>query len=668
MSSEREREEWNTLIRELPEDVFMEIMNNYLGGVDTPYNKTDLLNTLAFRLSRPEYVLRQTSMTSREDILILSAVDWFQCPDVLFLKDFFSSRFSPFEIQNLITNLEERLLIFNTKKSSGLCLSCSPLLPEEIKKDLNPGHLYELHPSLPPETGTLPLLNGSFLICFLSLIHREQQIGNNDGSLKKKFLQKLGQLYPIKIFTNGESEELHLLLNTLKSLKLLKEQGGSWSLRLENLKRYSALDRRTQLLTLWGQIITTDRANPDKGMDFTESLLNQLPANRGIEEDDLISLIRILGDSIYNGPPPLPVMTMIKRFETFNLLLYRDGCYYLHPMLARLTAFPAPQAAGSVFFHATFDVNLTPEAPFSLPMALSLEAERYDSFAQLKMTDRSFASYLKTGMKLEELEKELTVRFSIPLSQNVHFSLQDWEKEYNSCLIWDALVLEVDESRRNVLEQSAALKPYILRYPAPGIFLLSRENKAEWEDILENLGIRTVPHVRKAPETSGNKADFKILDSVKEPMFHHNEPGEAEELPQIAPDHMDLLITKLEALEGLPSEDKRELGERIRRGVIFMEEQLSTTMMKSGIRKVKGLDYQGKLRMIQSVIGNRAWQLDINLPEGDFDIKTHRIVPLKLENQKEADALLIGTELPDKPFQCPVRKISQISKIRVSLF
>ena len=151
-------------------------------------------------------------------------------------------------------------------------------------------------------------------------------------------------------------------------------------------------------------------------------------------------------------------------------------------------------------------------------------------------------------------------------------------------------------------------------------------------------------------------------------MFHHNEPGEAEELPHIAPDHMESLLTKLEALEGLPSEDKRELDERIRRGVIFMEEQLSTTMMKGGIRKVKGLDYQGKLRMIQSVIGNRAWQLDVNLPEGDFDIKTHRIVPLKLENQKEADALLIGTELPDKPFQCPVRKISQISKIRVSLF
>ncbi|MDC7232154.1 MAG: hypothetical protein PQJ58_02890 [Spirochaetales bacterium] len=668
MKNSREREEWNALMRELPEDVFMEIMNNYLGGVTTPYNKTDLLNTLASRLSRPEYKHRQISMISREDILILSAVDWFSSPDLLFLKDFFSSRFSPFEIQNRICSLEERLLLFSTKDSSGLSLRCSPLLPDEIKADLNPGHLYDLHPSLPPETGSLPLLNGSFLICFLSLIHREQQISNNDGSLKKKFLQRLEQLYPIDIFTKGESEELHLLLNTLKSLKLLRVQAGSWSLRLDNLKKYSALDRRSQLLTLWGQIITTDGGNPERGMDFTESLLNQLPANRGIEEDDLTALIMILCDRVYGGAPPLPVMTMIKRFETFNLLLKREDCYYLHPMLARLTVFPVPPAAGSVFLHATFDVNLTPEAPFSLPLALSLEAERYDAFAQLKLTDRSFASYLKTGMKLEELEEELTGRFSLPLSQNVQFSLKDWEKEYNSCLIWDALVLEVDESRRTILEESTDLKPYILRQPAPGIFLLSREHKAEWEEVLENLGIRTVPHVRSAPSRKGSTTEFRPLEEVKPLLFHHNEPGEAEDLPHTPADHKDQLLGRLENLEGLAPEDRRELQERIERGVIFMEEQLNSSVMKGGIRRVKGLDYQGKLRMIQSVLGNRAWQLDVNLPEGDFDIKTYRIVPLKLENQKEADALLIGTELPDKPFQCPVRKISQISKIRVSLF
>jgi hypothetical protein len=140
------------------------------------------------------------------------------------------------------------------------------------------------------------------------------------------------------------------------------------------------------------------------------------------------------------------------------------------------------------------------------------------------------------------------------------------------------------------------------------------------------------------------------------------------ELLETPPAHIEKLIQKLKSLKDIGPEDKIEMEDRIRRGVIFMEDQLDKGMIKGGIRKVKGLDYQGKLRMIQSVLGNRAWLLEVNLPEGDFDIVTHRVIPIKLENHKETEALLIGTELPDKPFQCPVRKISQISKVRLSLF
>jgi len=655
-------------MRELPETVFMEIMNNYLGGVTTPYNKTDLLNTLASRLCRPESEKRQISMITREDILILSAISWFSSPDVFFLNEFFSSRFSPFEIQRRITSLEERLLVFSTVTKNGICLRCSPLLPQKIKDELNPHRLYDLHPSLPPETGTIPLLNGSFLICFLSLIHREKQIGNNDGSLKKKFLQRLSQLYPVQIFNAGESEELHLILNTLKSLRLMSMKGGNWSLKMENLRLFSKLDRRNQLLTLWGQMISDERGRPEKGRKLIESLISQLPANRGIERDDLVSLLNILGDPIYHGSLPLPAGALIKRFEAFHILVRRDDCYYLHPMVPRLIALPSPPPAGSVFFHATFDVNLTPEAPFSLYLALSLTPERYDAFAQLKMTDQSFASFLKAGMNLKDLEEELSGRFSLQLTQNVHFSMVNWEKEYNSCRLWDGIVLELDEIHNNVVEQSGLLEPYILRKLSPGIYLMGRENRDKWEETLEQMGIRTVPHLRTGEPGRPSTTEYPALYESGSIPFHPFEQKDAEPFAEESTLHMEPLLQKLEKMKNLSPEDRKELEDRIRRGVVFMEEQLETGMIRGGIRKVKGLDYQGKLRMIQSVMGNRAWMLEVNLPEGDFDIVTHRVIPLKLENHKEADALLIGTEIPDKPFQCPVRKISQICKVRISLF
>ncbi|MDA3957414.1 hypothetical protein [Oceanispirochaeta sp.] len=668
MKIDENRKAWNGLMRDLPESVFMEVMNNYLGGVATPYNKTDLLNTLAARLGRPENEKKQISMIRREDILILSAIQWFSCPDVFFLKEFFSARITPFEVQSRITSLEERLLVFSSLGANGICLCCSPLLPESIHNQLSPQQLYDLHPSLPPETGTLPLLNGSFLICFLSLIHREKQIGNNDGSLKKKFLQRLSQLYPVDFFSAGESEELHLILNTLKSLKLLSIQGGNWSLKIENLKQFSSLDRRNQLLTLWGQLISADRGSPEKGRILTESLISHLPANRGIEKEDLVGLISILGDPIFQGPLPLPVNALIKRFEIFHILVRKGECYYLHPMVPRLIVNPSPAPIGTVFFHATFDVNLTPETPFSLLLTLSLTPERYDAFAQLKMTDQSFASFLKAGLNLNNLEEELEGRFSLQLTQNVHFSMKDWEKEYNSCRLWDGLVLEMDETHSQVLEQSGLLKPFILKILAPGVFLMGRENRNEWEEVLEQLGIRTVPHVRGKQKAPPVVPDFFIPAETGVIEFNPYLSEEPSPASEEVPRHMEGLYKKLRSMTDISAEDKPELEDRIRRGVIFMEEQLDKGMIKGGIRKVKGLDYQGKLRMIQSVMGNRAWMLEVNLPEGDFDIITHRVIPLKLENHKESEAQLIGTELPDKPFQCPVRKISQISKVRLSLF
>ncbi len=485
---------WKALMRELPESVFMEIMNNYLGGVSTPYNKPDLLNTLAGRMSRPEYLARQISMINRDDRLLLASILWFQNGDIPFFKEFFSARFSPLELEEKIRSLEERLLVFG----SGGKLVCTPLLPREFLKELGPGILYNRHPSLPPESGSLPLLNGSFLICFLSLIHGEKQIGNSDGSLKRRFLQRLEQIFPASQLPGGESEALHMILDILKSLYLLSEQNGNWSLRSAPMRAFSGLDRRSQLLTLWGQLISPDRGNPEKGIQMMEQLILHMPASRGIESEDMKILIRILADPVYGGAPALLPELMLKRLGAFHILLFRDGCWYLHPMIPRLTAHPVPHAAGSVFLHATFDVNLTPDSPFSYPLALCLQPERYDAFAQLRLTDKSFAGFLRSGLALSDLVREMEERFALPLTQNVRFTLEDWEKEYNSCRLWDGLVLELDGAHQKVLEENPVLTPYVIRTLAPGILLMERESQREWELLLEQLGVRSIPHVRRS--------------------------------------------------------------------------------------------------------------------------------------------------------------------------
>ena len=46
-------DEWNRLMRGLPESALLEIMNNYLGGIETPYDKNTLLKRLSDRLLLP---------------------------------------------------------------------------------------------------------------------------------------------------------------------------------------------------------------------------------------------------------------------------------------------------------------------------------------------------------------------------------------------------------------------------------------------------------------------------------------------------------------------------------------------------------------------------------------------------------------------------------------
>ena len=106
------QDEWNGLMRNLPDSVFMEIMNNYLGGVKTPYDKNELLTRLASFLTLPANTRKIALRISSSDLKILSAIQWFDHPDHNTLIDFFSGTLSPSSIRSSLMNLEERLLVF----------------------------------------------------------------------------------------------------------------------------------------------------------------------------------------------------------------------------------------------------------------------------------------------------------------------------------------------------------------------------------------------------------------------------------------------------------------------------------------------------------------------------------------------------------------------------
>ena len=214
------------------------------------------------------------------------------------------------------------------------------------------------------------MINGSFMICFFSLLNEDSRICNNDGSIKKRFTSTLSRIFPSSGFSDEPNETLHLLLNAFKTLNLLAESAGEWRLKLENLKAFSALNRREQLLWIWGALCTREYSRAAACGSLIAALAEQFPPGGGLDGGDLESLFLLLRERIIPEGESPSTGFMLRILKHFGFFIIRDDSYTLHPMIPLLLEKDRP-VEGSLFLHATFDVNLTPDTPFSLPLALA---------------------------------------------------------------------------------------------------------------------------------------------------------------------------------------------------------------------------------------------------------------------------------------------------------
>ncbi len=662
------REQWNALMRNLPDPAFMEIMNNYLGGVKTPYDKNELLNRLYARLTHEDYRNTVLSTLDSTDLKILSAARWFDRAVIQDFLNLFSTSMTPSELNTRLINLEEKLLLFFSRSGSKPGFVVTPLLPEEFQKKLSPFTLIRFEQKTPPSPKEMPIINGSFLICFFSLLKDDLKICNNDGSFKKRFTASLTEIFPMAGFSDEPNERLHLLLNALKTLGLLSESSCHWKFRIDNLEAFALRSVQEQLLWVWAALCTSRASRLESAVSLIDTLAEQFPATGGVKSEELEKMVNLIQVKMAGTEETALSAAHVARVLKLFGFFHTDGkLWYLHPMARDLLKNPRPQSP-ALFLHATFDANLTPDAPFSLPLALSLNCERYDSFAQLKLTDSSFRSLLKAGLSLDQLKRELEERFSIQVPQNLLFSLRAWEEEYHSLRLWEGIVLEASKDKIPLIERNTRLKSLIKRDLGEGFYLLAKEDRQEWEPALTEMGIETIPATVNPGNRKKQVQDYKLSLSPQLPMFPESSPA-WEESSETETGYKETLRRIVTADPALSDDEKEEFISRIERGILYRKDQIRPGVIRKELSVVKGLDYQGKLRMIKAVLGNRSYQLEITLPTDDFDLITHRIIPRSLEQGKESqEDLLTGTELPDKPFSCPVRKISKIRKIRTSLF
>ena len=116
---------WEEVFASLPDDAFFEVVRNYLGPVETPYHKPELVGRLSTFLRGTPANETALALLNREDVRFLALIDITEDPTERELRDLFSGVPYPVFRERLL-NLEERLLIWSRIKEGERRYALTP--------------------------------------------------------------------------------------------------------------------------------------------------------------------------------------------------------------------------------------------------------------------------------------------------------------------------------------------------------------------------------------------------------------------------------------------------------------------------------------------------------------------------------------------------------------
>lgn len=658
-------QEWKKIMIALPDKAFFPTVRNYLGEIQTPFHKPDLIEQLSNFLSKESSVERILSYIDENDAAILSACDLLEAAEPQALQLLLSDRFTFLELHHRLLNLEERLLIYRDGDTS---IRLSPLFRERLKTHCISQAI--LFPSLPapPKPELEPWPNDRLLAALLSFSEEYQGVlTKNDGKLRKKVIDDAGQRFP-----QLSPDRLLLFIRAMKLMGLDEKRNKSAISRLEEL---SASERAG---LYQGAVAAAadglERVSKKECVHLGEKALlfwKHLSPGRVYPENSLVKLFEAV--SIKQGLNAHEAPRYPGLLEISGLLQKSDKGY-------RRSA-PPPQgdSAGTVdpkrmiIIQPDYSITVGPELDFKLLVRLSafLEIKRYDHYCHYELHRDSFHRGCITYGPRSLLD--LLENHEIPLPQNISTTLSEWAEEFNSVTLTRGIILNIGEERRHLVEHSPETAPYLEAQPAPGVYILDPDKESQWRKALENAGIRPLPPVQGfSPEQAGGKEEsapwpkprIAEEEGIQETTTQNRERLHPEQSSKALQQELSRLLEE----KKLDKEDYEDLAARIEKKLILFPEQLIPGIGEKEKHEAKGLDYTGKVRLIERAIseGNALLELVERTRGGS----PRRLLLKPQELRKTGtDLLLTGRKLPEEEHTTvTVRRISLVRKLKSSLF
>jgi len=659
-------ENWKKIMVALPDGEFFAIMRNYLGKLNTPFNKHLLIDDLADFLLRDETEKRILSMIDEEDALILTSIDFLSGTDIHELHDFLGSDRSFMSIHHLLLNLEERLLIYRDSDNGRIRIS--PLFENLFKDKIFNADL--LFPSKENSKTKHPDLwfTDTLVTAFISFIFKHPDLLKLDGTLKKKAHDDITKIFPNLLADNSSPTRLDLLLRGLKNLLLVKEIEEEIIPDEYALKQLSELGIQERYMLYSASIIQSD-IKLSSINDFAEIInkfLNAIPRERNFPHSSITKLLLLILKK-YNIKSDKSEI-ILNAIISSNLLVSKENGYEVNSNLNGIYSLEEIKEP-PIIVQTSFDLTVKPWLSLKdgIKFACLTEIKKFDIYPDFELNRASYTKGHDCKLYSKDIIKTLENLSGRPIPQNIQVSVKSWEEEYNRIKIYEGIVLSVNSEKQVIIEHLQNLQIYIKKKLAPGIYLMDTENIKEWKIIIENAGIN-VPVIQKANTDTDIKEHTILYSSgILNDSDFLKIPVSTNRIPVEKYNFKDDLNKKLNTIN-LSKDELTGFRIRIDKKLILYPEQIQHGNIRTEKTEASGMDYSGKIRLIERAIQSKSELLEISFGNPIEKIITYLVKPDNLDKSKE-DLILNAITLPEEnKIQLIVRKMSKVKRLKSSLF
>lgn len=706
----------------LPDDSFFNIIRLYLGDVKTPYNKQRLIQQLASFIRDKNNLRNILSLLDDFDLTVLTAISVISNANQKSIVEFFSASYSIADIYSKLLNLTERLLIYSEKNpfTGAENLRINPLLEEELLPFLNIKRVLPDCVNCQYSTDDIFAISPNFLAAFISYIKVYGCSCKNDGILKKNHLTKLDEIFP------GKTDCLQEIFTAFSNLGLIHEGKKSFEFDDSKLKSFAQLSEAKQYAFICVSASSRlSREGLKKEAQLLLDTLHSIPEN-GLTKKILLRLAFLVGSRISEGPAFGTKSRFTKMLEAakstensaeegIQALNVFDRMLNNAIILGLLTKIGCDEFGEDIFIcnqtikseiekenqgnpyilrgeksygqggqtsmekipvlniDSTFTVSLMPGLKLSqlLPLTSIFVIKSCNVVSEFEISKASISNAFDQGMNPQTISSQLLQYTNYDLPQNLQITIEDWYNSYSSAMLYNGYILKVSKENISLVENNPKIRHLIKEKLTEGIYLLSVSSEAELIGFMKDSSLDFMGNIRTST-VFAEVSTFPLLRPAQSLVIRNS--GEIDE--KNGNSELTLQLEAILEKMDLQKQVKENLMNKIRNKKIVSEAQLKTTSIRTEILETDGMDYAGKVHLIEAAIDNSEL-IEIQIPSTNSENGQTKFVsfvgkPLHLiKNEREvllnfkAESGLIPEKMDDDAITLPVSRITYLKRLRL---